>query len=147
MKVIVIACICLGTLFWSDFAFAEEPGFKIIVNASNPSEALSAKEISKLFLKKVTKWKEGGEKAEPVDLIDDLEIREDFSKVIHGRKVSSIKSYWQKKIFSGRGVPPLEAESEQKVLEFVAKNNGAIGYVSEAANIDAYELKVLRVEN
>ena len=144
---IIMICLCLGAVCWGSLAFAGEDGFKVVVNASNPSDSLSRKDVSKLFLKKVTKWEESGEKVEPVELVDDSELREYFSEKIHGRKVSSIKSYWQKKIFSGRGVPPLEKESEEELLEFVGKHAGAIGYVSEEADMSAYEVKVLDVRD
>jgi hypothetical protein len=59
--------------------------------------------------------------------------------------VSSIKAYWQKQIFSGRGVPPEEKESDEEVLEYVSKNVGAIGYISESAETSAYDVKVLEI--
>jgi hypothetical protein len=59
--------------------------------------------------------------------------------------VSSIKAYWQKQIFSGRGVPPEEKQSDEEVLEYVSKNVGAIGYISESTVRDAYDVKVLEI--
>ena len=80
-----------------------------------------------------------------MDLVDSSAIRQDFSKGIHGRKVSSIKAYWQKEIFSGRNVPPSEKKTEREVLQFVSNNPGAIGYVSASANTGNYKVKVLNV--
>lgn len=123
---------------------AQQAGFKLIVNKDNPVSSLSAKEVSNLFLKKVTKWSHG-EAVQPLDLTESSPVREKFSKEIHGRKVSSIKAYWQKQIFSGRKIPPPEKKSDQEVLNFVSNNAGAIAYVSAGSGIPA-NTKVLTVK-
>ena len=128
-------------------SIAEEPTvFNIIVHASNPVTQLSIEDVSNMFLKKVKQWKESGEGVLPVDLVEDSPIREHFSESIHGRKIASIKAYWQKQIFSGRGVPPEEKKSEDEVLKYVSGNPGAIGYVAASTPIDAYNVKVLKIE-
>jgi hypothetical protein len=43
--------------------------------------------------------------------------------------VSGVYSYWQNVIFSGRGVPPVELDSDLSVVAFVRSNAGAVGYV------------------
>ena len=145
MKKIVLFLVFLSIVLPSSFSYANEGGFKVIVNASNPDSELTKREISKLFLKKVKRWKESNEAVLPVDLVADSPVRGKFSAEIHGRKLSSIKAYWQKQIFSGRGVPPQEKASDQEVLEYVEGNAGAIGYVSETADIDQYNVKVLTI--
>ncbi len=128
-------------------SIAEEPAsFNIIVHASNPATQLAKEDISNMFLKKVKQWKESGEAVLPIDLIEDSSIRAQFSESIHGRKISSIKAYWQKQIFSGRGVPPEEKKSEDDVLKYISENLGAIGYIAASTPIDDYNVKVLKVE-
>ncbi|MDY0091295.1 MAG: hypothetical protein RBT80_01175 [Candidatus Vecturithrix sp.] len=134
-------------LFGSIFCLADEPvSFKLVVHVSNPVSELTKIEISNLFLKKVNKWKESGESVLPVDLVEDSPIRVQFSESIHGRKIASIKAYWQKQIFSGRGVPPEEKKSEDEVLKYISENPGAIGYVAEPTAIDHDILKVLTIK-
>ena len=72
-----------------------------------------------------------------------LRFKENFTKKIHGKSISAINAYWQKKIFTGKGVPPIEQSSEKDVIEFVKNNPGAIGYVS--ANTNTSGVKVLKV--
>ena len=74
-----------------------------------------------------------GTTAMPVDQAASSDIREAFSLEVHGRDVGAIKSYWQRQIFSGRGVPPPELASDREVLDFVRANQGAVGYVSTSA--------------
>ncbi|GAK58842.1 hypothetical protein U27_05817 [Candidatus Vecturithrix granuli] len=128
-------------------SIAEEPApFSIIVHASNPVTQLSKEDVSNMFLKKVKHWKESGEAVLPVDLVEDSPIRAQFSESIHGRKITAIKAYWQKQIFSGRGVPPEEKKSENEVLKYVSENPGAIGYIAASTPIDDYNVKVLTIK-
>jgi len=146
MKKAILFFVFLSIVLPGSFLYAnDEVSFKVIVNASNPDSELTKQEISKLFLKKVKKWKSSKEAVLPVDQVSSSPIRGKFSKEIHRRKVSSIKAYWQKQIFSGRGVPPEEKGSDKEVLEYVDKHVGAIGYVSESADLDQNEVKVLKV--
>jgi ABC-type phosphate transport system substrate-binding protein len=124
----------------------EQPTFKVIIHTTNPTESLSKQELSKLFLKKVKQWKDWKETVLPVDLLDDSPVRQAFSETIHEREIASIKAYWQKKIFSGRGVPPEEKKSDEDVLKYVSENPGAVGYIAEATSIEAYEdVKILEI--
>jgi ABC-type phosphate transport system substrate-binding protein len=103
--------------------------FKVVVNDANPVDRLSPEELSRLFLKGTTAWN-GGEPVTPVDKVANSPERVSFSQSIHGRSVSAVKSYWQRQIFSGKGVPPPEKESDSEVLEFVLRRKGAVGYVA-----------------
>lgn len=122
---------------------AEAAGYKLVVNSQNPASALPRKQVSAMFLKKVTAWEHGG-KVAPVDLGADSPVREIFTKDVHGKTVAAVKGYWQQLIFSGRGVPPPEKSSDAEVIAFVKASPGAVGYVSlQQATAD---VKVVRVE-
>jgi ABC-type phosphate transport system substrate-binding protein len=108
---------------------AEEKPFVVIVNSQSPSTTLSKKFVGDAFLKKVTRWP-NGEVIKPVDLPASSTTRARFSEDVLNRSVSSVKSYWQQVIFSGRDVPPPELATEAEVVKYVATNPNAIGYVS-----------------
>ena len=122
---------------------ADPAEFKVIVHVSNPMESISAKDLSRLFLKKDREWPDGATVA-AVDLPPDSGIREAFSMAIHGRKVASIRSYWHRQIFAGKTVPPVEKANQAEVLVFVALNPAAIGYVAPTTAVidNVKELKV-----
>ena len=125
-----------------------EPEFVIIVNAANPIESLPAKTLSRMFLKKRKSWDDDvwGEKVkiEPFDLEERSDARRAFTRRIHDKSTGAIKSYWQREIFSGRESSPLELESDEQMMERVASEKGAIGYVSGSAELIG-NLKVLEV--
>ncbi len=118
-------------------------GFKVVVHPSNPTTELSRAEISRLFLKKDTLWDHAGTVA-PVDLVPNNRTRQRFSKAIHGREVRRVQSYWLRLIFSGRAAPPPELDQERQVLEFVANDRQAIGYVSSTTTVGK-DVKVVKV--
>ena len=107
-------------------AAGDAPSYRVIVHAENPSRGVSREFATNAFLKRVTRW-DDGERLSPVDL----------------RSVAAVRKYWQQQIFSGRGLPPPELESEQAVVSYVSKHRGGLGYVGP--DIELRGVKVLAV--
>lgn len=123
--VMVVAALHLATAFFSEAeAVAQQGEFKVVVSARNPLSEIDKDQLSKLFLKRARK-----SDAQPVDQSEDSQVRQVFSKEIHGRSVKAIKSYWLRMIFSGDASAPPELGSDQAVLSYIAANGDAIGYV------------------
>ena len=134
------------------FAFAGTPAapvpapaqeFTIIVNSANPVTTMSKEEVAKIFLKKTGTW-ESGESVAPVELPATTRTREPFARVILGKSLPQVKSYWQQQIFSGRAVPPPEKQTESDVVAFVRANANAIGYIAKGKELGR-GVKVLEV--
>ena len=125
---------------------AAAPGYKVVVASANPVTAIDRGELAKVFLRNVTRWKDGREIA-PVDQSGRSEVRTEFTKDVLEKagmsRISAVESYWQQQIYSGRGVPPPVKASDAEVVAFVVANPGAIGYVSAAA--DTTGVKVVDV--
>jgi len=118
--------------------------YQVIVNESNPAGAIDKTTVQDYYLGKATRWSDGTTVA-AVDLEESSAVRADFSKEVLRKPVANVKSYWLTIIFSGRGVPPPALASDEKVIEAVRKNKGAIGYVSATATLPA-GVKAIRVE-
>lgn len=131
----------LSLLLWT--AAAEAGQFKTIVNRSVNADALTKQQVSDLFLKKTTRWPDGSAAA-PVDQSDTSSVRDSFSNDVLGKPVSAIKSYWNKQIFSGRDLPPLEKKTDTEVVEYVRSTPGAIGYVAEGTATDGVRVVNVR---
>ena len=82
--------------------------------------------------------------ARHVDQPADSPTRRRFSEDSLGRSVSSVKEYWLQAIFSGRGVPPPEVDSDDQVVKFVLQTPGAIGYVSADAPLGGAKIVPVR---
>lgn len=109
--------------------------YRLIVHPSSTIDEISRARLSQLLLKKSTRWADG-QRAFPVDLGGSSEIRKALSKEIHGRSLASIKSFWQRQIFSGTTVPPPELSTDREVLDFVKRQPGAVGYISAQTPFD-----------
>jgi ABC-type phosphate transport system substrate-binding protein len=140
LSAVVLCCVAL---------FDEAPAgsalrtYRIIVHPQNPMEKVDRRFLAQAFLKKVTDWPHG-ETIHPVDLPPDSMTRRLFVEDVLRRSVGAVKSYWQQRIFSGRGLPPPELDSEEAVISYVLSHPGAVGYVSERADTSA--VKILSVE-
>jgi len=108
-----------------------EGGFLVVAHPSVKLESVSRDQLSRLFLKKETRWPDGAgvlvvEPADPA-------VRKAFATGVHGKSLGALRSYWNQMIFSGRDVPPVEKPSDEAVLDYVRQHPGAIGYASAGA--------------
>lgn len=117
--------------------------YQVIVNANNPTDILTREQLGKMFLKKIVKW-DTGIPIVPVDQVPISPARAVFTKIVHGKPVSAIASYWQQQIFAGREVPPAEKAGDAAVIAFVKANPGAIGYISGGVTADGVKLLSIR---
>jgi ABC-type phosphate transport system substrate-binding protein len=117
--------------------------YRVIVNPASPMDELDRRFLAEAFLKKSTRWP-NDELIRPVDLNPGSAVRRAFSDDVVKKSVSAVKSYWQQMVFSGRGVPPPEMDSEDEVVAFVLKNRGAVGYVSATTNVLGAKILPLR---
>lgn len=139
------ATLALALIMSWGAALKAQTGYYLVVNDANPSSSMAKADVAKLFLKKTTKW-DSGLMVQPVDQAVSRSVRKAFTKAVHGKSVSSIKSYWQRQVFSGRGTPPTELDSDSQVLAYVRNNSGAIGYVSAGTSLGS-GVKILRVSD
>lgn len=113
---------------------AGSPGYEVIVNPGNQVAAVDRAFLEDAFLKKVTHWPSDAT-VRPVDLVSSSPTRRAFSEGVLRRSIDAVKGYWQQRIFSGRDVPPPELDSDEEVVKYVLKYEGAVGYVSPGANL------------
>ena len=125
----------LGLAVWLVLpAWAEGPGYRLIVNAANPVSVLRREDAAKLFLERAAVWKHGAP-ADPVDQSATSAVRQDFSTEVLGQPVTGIENYWRKRMLERREAPPKVKTTDADVIAYVAKSPGAIGYVSSAATL------------
>lgn len=141
MKQLRVYAVSLFLIIAASSVLAQTKSYKVVVNPSNPLTSISYENVSRIFLKKTTKFP-NGLSASPVDLPGSSPIREHFSEDVFGKSASAVNAYWQQLIFSGRDIPPPQ-KNENGVLDFVRSNEDAIGYVSATANTSG--LKVVLV--
>ena len=122
----------------SSWLRADGRAYKVIVNPSISINSISRDELSRIFLKKSSKFHDG-HSAAPVDLSGNSAVRDAFSREVHGKPAAAVEAYWQQQIFAGKELPPPE-HSEAAATEFVRSNSSGIGYVSSKAATDGVKV-------
>jgi len=104
--------------------FAE---LEIIVHPSN-NTVISSNDIKRIFLGK-KKTFPNGDSAIAIIPDNDKMIITEFNKIHLKKSPSQYKAYWTRRIFTGRGGPPM-AFSSQDIIKLVAENPSYISYVN-----------------
>lgn len=116
--------------------------YELIVNPENSVTEVDKDFVRDAYLKKSTTWG-SGEALRPIDVPSRLAVRDRFTQDVIRKTPAQLKNYWNQQIFSGKGVPPPEAESVEQVIGYVLANPGAIGYVP--VGTDVRGAKVIRI--
>ena len=143
MKTMKRNIVLLLILLACSLGYSQSLTYKVIVNNANSIKEINKDQLSDIFLKKMSKWNDN-KKIVPVNLNAESNTRQSFAKSVHKKSVNAVKAYWQKKIFTGKGVPPVEKRSDVEVIAFVRENAGAVGYVS--LNTTVKDVKVVQVQ-
>ena len=109
-------------------AFAGDERFIVIVHHDNPVTEVDREFLRDAYLKKATDWSHG-ETIRPVDLSGRFGVRDVFTREVLRKTAAQLRSYWNQQIFSGKGIPPVEADSITEMIDYVAATPGAIGYL------------------
>ncbi len=119
-------CLLLSALLASLPVSAQD--VVLIVNPGNETDALSQKDLQKIYLNKKSHWR-SGVRVVPVTL-ESGSIHDAFLNRYLRKDQRQFSLMWKRLLFSGNGVPPVSFASEEEVIDFVARTPGAIGYVS-----------------
>jgi hypothetical protein len=113
-------------------AFASFPAaakdLVVIANVASGVEKLTRDEAVNLFMGRYGKLP-SGITALPLDEIGNKAA---FYRALVGKELPDVNSYRARLMFSGLGSPPRQTDSTEEVIETVANNKGAIGYIDKA---------------
>lgn len=137
----LIRAVLMGMLMFASWAGMAVADVVVIVAADSPVESLSKTHIANIFLGRDRYLKENL-RAIPVDQKEQSTAREAFYELILDWTPANLKAHWARMIFTGRGKPPRQLDSDAKVKALVAGRPGAIGYVHRE-NVDE-TVKVLK---
>ena len=123
LSALLIALFALGT-GW--------PAHAELVIVAGPRSAiteLSREHAEKLYLGRATTLTDGT----PVTLMD-LPVgpaRDDFYLKLAGKNATQIRAYWSRLVFTGRAMPPREADSIAEARQWLADIPNLIGYLDK----------------
>jgi hypothetical protein len=130
----IAACFALSC--FSGIAAAE---VVVIGNKGAPVSSISVDQASAIFLKKADSFPDGTSVV-AVDLPNDNPVRDEFYEKATHKNASQVKSYWAKRIFTGKGTPNDIQHSESEVKSWVASSANHIGYISADAVDDSVKV-------
>lgn len=137
------SAVMLLALMAGQAAFASDAEFVIIVAADNPVDHLAAHEIVDMYLGRSARFPDGRPVA-PVEHKYDSAAKEAFYRNLLQQNPAQVRAHWSRLVFTGRGKPPRQAGSSIELVEIVARNPNAIGYV-EPGFIDE-SVRIIRVD-
>ncbi len=105
----------------------------VVVNPGN-ANSVDADVVKKIYLGKSKSFSDGLT-VSPVNQ-DGTAVADEFNDKVVGKSSSQLNAYWAKLVFTGKGTPPAKVNTDQAVIDFVASNSGAIGYVDSASVSD-----------
>jgi len=119
MKTYVSTLMLMAVLTFTAIA-AHADEVVLIVNPANPLAEMTLKDVKKIYLGK-SKFFPGGGKVIPADQPEKSQVRKIFYEVMINKSPSKLKAYWSKRIFTGKGTPPIVKKGDEAMLAWVAE--------------------------
>jgi len=117
---------------------------RVVVNKENKLASLTTDDLTRIFLGKKTLW-DSGTRIVPVMPEEESPAGELFLSGTLKKSVSQFRAYWKRLLFSGGGAVPKVFRNHDQLLDFVARQPGAIGIVEASAVND--RIRVLEISN
>ena len=115
-----------------------------VIVIANPS--VRATEVSKSDLKDVftgASTSLGGGNVVPI-LLKGGTTHEEFLQVYIGKNDTAYRAGWRSLVFSGQASMPKSLDTDAAVVEFVAHNAGAVGYIGKATPHEGVKVLVVK---
>jgi ABC-type phosphate transport system substrate-binding protein len=140
MKKILYAFLLSASV--SIFAHQAQAQVIVIANPSVKASDVSKNDLKDVFTGAATSLKDGGN-VMPI-LLKGGAVNEEFVQVYIGKSDAAYRAGWRSLVFSGQASMPKSLDGDAAVVEFVAHNAGAIGYIGKASPHEG--VKVLAVK-
>lgn len=107
----------------------------IIVNPKNTMETLNPPEVREYWLKRGTKkrWKGFDAAVYPVDRKQKCPEKDFFYKKILDLTFDDVEAYFEAKHYQNAEAPPVKYGTDKEVINYVAEQAGAIGFVNKTS--------------
>ncbi len=119
-------------------------GEVVVTGANSHIGSLTRDQVRDLFLGHISSLPDGISVV-LVDLPETSPLREQFYLKVTNKTAAQASALWAKLYFTGRGMPPHEAQSAADVKTFLNRTPGSIGYI-DASGIDP-SVKVIFIVN
>lgn len=95
---------------------------------STIKENIDIADLRDIFLGNRVFWR-NGERIFPAHIQKEQKQMKNFLKNVLSMSPRKFNKYWRRRLFSGKGHPPIEINSDLKTIDYIKKTNGSIGIV------------------
>ncbi len=133
-----MACLVFFLAVMALWQPVEAADVQVVANKNAPDGAMDEAMIKNVFLGKTTSWSDGS----PIEfvILADGPAHEAFLKAFVKKTPAQFSTYWKKMVFTGKGATPKSFATDSELVSYVAGHNGAVGYVSGAADVAAVKV-------
>jgi ABC-type phosphate transport system substrate-binding protein len=117
---------------------------RVVVSKENKLTSLTTDDLVRIFLGKKTLW-DSGTRIVPAMPEEESPAGEAFLTGTLKKSVSQFRAYWKRLLFSGGGAVPKVFRNNDQLMDFVARQPGAIAVI-EASAVDD-RVRVLEISN
>jgi ABC-type phosphate transport system substrate-binding protein len=135
---------CVLLLAKAGFAQGVDRSLRVVVSKDNKLTSLTSDDLNRIFLGKKTLW-DSGTRIVPAMPEEESPAGETFLNGTLKKSVTQFRAYWKRLLFSGGGTVPKVFRSNEQLIDFVARQPGAIAVVEASAVND--RVRVLDISN
>lgn len=115
-------------------AFAPATEIAIIVNKENTIDKLTVGEVKLYWLRKIKKrWPDLNKNIKPVDRKTSNPEQDAFYGKVLGMSATDVETYFSQRQYEAAEKPQDKFNSDSAIIDFVAEEAGAIGFVNSAS--------------
>jgi ABC-type phosphate transport system substrate-binding protein len=126
----------------SIFTISAQAQVLVIANPGVKATSISKGDLRDVFTGNATSLPDGT-RVVPI-LLKAGTVHEEFLQAYIGKSDSAYRAGWRSLVFSGQASMPKSLDPDAVVVDFVAHNEGAIGYISKATPHEG--VKILTVK-
>ncbi len=97
-------------------------------------ERIDTDDLRDIYLGNRIFWK-NGKRIFPSHIEKSSDTMKYFLNKVLSMNPRQYNKYWRRRLFSGKGHPPIELENDNKTLDYVKKTNGALGLVDKVPRV------------
>lgn len=121
------ALMWLGLLTPVKATIEAHPAVFLATSENVSLDSPSQKELAAIFLGQKRYWKDGTRVK--IAILESQDEQQKFLNVVADRSPRQYWAHWRNIVFSGRGVMPKIFETEEELLGYLEKEEGAIGQI------------------
>jgi ABC-type phosphate transport system substrate-binding protein len=138
-KYLIALFVALGSLALASHAQTQ---VIVIANPGVKATEITKNDLRDVFTGATSTLKDGG-RVVPI-LLKGGTAHEEFLQAYIGKSDSTYRAGWRSLVFSGQASMPKNVEGDVAVVEFVAHNAGAIGYINKASPHEGVRVLTVR---